>query len=533
MTTNPKSLQNDRFFTSLISDIKSYSGKDPLLPWLRGIKKMKETLASNVLKEKLPRFLQKCTQTFESDRCYRNDLRYIRVWLQLMDFVDEPKALLRTMEMNSIGIKRSLFYQAYALYYEKMKKFEEAEKMYHLGVQNLAEPVDELQKSYDQFLHRVERHRNKKVKLRELRTGRKPLSVRKIVQNDENVCNFEGRPKEIMNTGSQIVKQPVESTRVSANSCKAGDKIAQITTGRQLEKSRMFCGDDTVVVRFVDTAIIGKPEAEDACHHGLVDPTINMKEAMNAINSMFREPLETGPVSKRSQSSQHNLNNRFNVFVDENLSNRTESSHRTEEKADNEPFQIFIDDDENGENRDETDENDQFDPCEGGNSAEGSRSSNEHQDTFVFCCPKDPENSNDISAENSPRVKLREDTVVRRFVGSTILDEPAVENACHHGLVDPTVNLKEAMDDINNMFGKPIDFVRKRRAKQQEKAPAPKEDLGGFSILADDDLEHKNGPPLRKTRSSGVRDADLFEPTVFTKEALDDINKMFGMPLDF
>ena len=52
-----------------------------------------------------------------------------------MDYVDEPRALLRAMEMNSIGANRSLFYQAYALYYEKMKKFEEAEKMYHLGVQ--------------------------------------------------------------------------------------------------------------------------------------------------------------------------------------------------------------------------------------------------------------------------------------------------------------------------------------------------------------------------------------------------------------
>lgn len=52
-----------------------------------------------------------------------------------MDYVDEPKALLRTMENNQIGVKRSLFYQAYALYYEKVKKFEEADNMYHLGVQ--------------------------------------------------------------------------------------------------------------------------------------------------------------------------------------------------------------------------------------------------------------------------------------------------------------------------------------------------------------------------------------------------------------
>lgn len=52
-----------------------------------------------------------------------------------MDFVDDPKAVLKTMEVHQIGMKKSLFYQAYALYYEKMRKFDAAEKIYHLGVQ--------------------------------------------------------------------------------------------------------------------------------------------------------------------------------------------------------------------------------------------------------------------------------------------------------------------------------------------------------------------------------------------------------------
>lgn len=45
---------------------------------------MKGSLPANLLKEKLPRFLQKCTQAFESDRRYRNDMRYLRVWLELV-----------------------------------------------------------------------------------------------------------------------------------------------------------------------------------------------------------------------------------------------------------------------------------------------------------------------------------------------------------------------------------------------------------------------------------------------------------------
>ncbi|XP_031248425.1 uncharacterized protein LOC116106218 [Pistacia vera] len=493
--------QNDTafnsFFSSLIQDIKAYSGTDPLFPWLRGIKKMKEKLPSNFLKEKLPRFLQKCTQTFESERRYKNDMRYLRVWLELMDYVDDPRGLLRTMEANRIGTKRSLFYQAYALYYEKMKKFEEAEKMYHLGVQNFAEPADELQKSFEQFLHRMERHKKKRIRVLLLSTSRQ-----------------QGNSK------------------------------------RETDEPTMFAGDDTVVVKFVDKAIVGKSQTEDACHHGLVDPTINMKEAMNAINNMFREPLDTAPLGRRSRRSQkkedQGLENGFTVFVDDNLDTGIESFQRKEEKgvslmqhdgAENfqphqDPFTIFVDDEESDKIGIRNDDKENLDLNEMQNVTRGSSSSS-HVSGFVFPCPKDlpSESSDEQDAGGSPRVKLREDTVVHRFVGSTILDEPEVENVCHHGLVDPTINLKEAMADIDNMFGKPIDFVRAKRPKKQEKQPVKNPDAGGFLILADDDLEPQRQAPPKSSKKKS--DCDLFEPTMFTKEAMDDINKMFGMPLDF
>lgn len=52
-----------------------------------------------------------------------------------MDLVEDPKAFLRTIEANSIETKRSLFCLAYALNYERMKRFEEVEIMYCLEVQ--------------------------------------------------------------------------------------------------------------------------------------------------------------------------------------------------------------------------------------------------------------------------------------------------------------------------------------------------------------------------------------------------------------
>ncbi|KAF3976790.1 hypothetical protein ACB098_06G139100 [Castanea mollissima] len=564
---------NTDLFTSLISDIKSYSGNDPLLPWLRGIRKMKDSLPSQVLNEKLPRFLQKCAQTFESDRLYKNDLRYLRIWLQLMDFVEDPKTLLRTMEVNQIGKKKSLFYQAYALYYEKIKKFEEAEKMYHLGVQNLAEPADELQKSYEQFLHRMERYKNKRIQRQELRTSKRPLSASNIPPkgsktelNKENCReSWHDRalpetlpdaqfPEKIVEKNPLSVKPLMEShcTRALENSC-------NIRTGQDLSTNKEFigkigpgtiskqqvttqretlCSDDTVVVKFVDTAIVGKSEAEDACHHGLVDPTINMKEAMNAINSMFREPIETavGRRSHRSRPKEDGLNHGFQVFIDESLGNNQKEKgssilqHGGTKTCSyqQEPFKIYVDD-EGCSEIGERDESENLEHSDVQNLTEGS-----HGNAFVFPSPNDvsSEGSDDQDVQSSPQPKFREDTVVCRFVGSTISDEPEVENVCHHGLVDPTINLKEAMDDINNMFGKPIEFVRTKRSKLQDKVADSKRGFGGFSILPDDDLVQQE-VQLKPKLSGTSKGCDLFEPTVFTKEAMDDINKLFGMPLDF
>ena len=109
--------------SSVVGDIRSYSGSDPLRPWLRygtrthrfcfllpvlcclhaslpsphrpadppacplsarGLRKMERALLPATLREKLPRFMQKCAQQFQADARYRDDPRYLRVWIQLV-----------------------------------------------------------------------------------------------------------------------------------------------------------------------------------------------------------------------------------------------------------------------------------------------------------------------------------------------------------------------------------------------------------------------------------------------------------------
>ncbi|XXG39801.1 hypothetical protein AAC387_Pa01g0667 [Persea americana] len=568
MEKGQDSRKNDQLFSCLISDIKTYTGNDPLLPWLQGIGKLKESLPPHLLKEKLPRFLQRCVRTFESDKRYRNDLRYLRVWIQVMDYVDDPKGLLKAMEINKIGLKRAIFYQAYALYYEKLKKFEESDKMYHFGVQNLAEPLEELQKSYEKFLRRVELYKRRKTRRQEVRAAmtakginshhKEMNSIKSNVKIGEyhSTSEIEGTkdqiPREKYKTMKAMKESPslvAEGKKNSTNRMKmAREKpdsrvcVPSIQHHKNLEtdldKPTPFCSDDTVVVKFVGPAIVGKSEAEDPCHHGLVDPTINMKEAMNAINSMFREPLEVEPKDKRrlkrsqSESNQPSING-FEVFVDESCDLRTEKGpnhlesdehlklvnptslkeHRTAlaRKPLQETFQIF---------RDEVD---------GSEDDKENKIQHLEKDSVLHVLPHNISNVKDM--ENSSPMKPKEDTVFCRFIGSTTFGEPEVENACHHGLVDPTVNLKEALDDINGMFGKPLDFIKTNKRKKPVKSLDMKRENIGFTIFTDDNLEEQKATSC----SSSKMDVDsiLFEPTVFTKEAMYDINEMFGRPLDF
>uniref|UniRef100_J3NB03 BUB1 N-terminal domain-containing protein n=2 Tax=Oryza brachyantha TaxID=4533 RepID=J3NB03_ORYBR len=579
------------------------------------MRKMEAALPPGTLRAKLPRFLQKCAQEFQDDARYRDDPRYLRVWIQLMDYVKDARPLLKKMEKNRIGLKRAAFYMAYALYYEKHKRFEDAEKMYCLGTQNLAEPTGELQKAREQFIQRMELYKKRKSRVRQ---ERMPNEVRSTATTTNKVEGQSG-------SCTEPKSNPVQRSGSGSNphlglQHPLGRKLSRGTSGDTKSLSR-YNSDDTVVVRFVGSALVGKSETEDACHHGLVEPTINTKEAMDAISSMFLEPLEPETkLKRRSNRDQPSFNQEtsaFEIFVDEDGPNGTGPSilHDKDMKQENpkssqraSTFEIFVDENDTNcnnqkmaQHRNSNKENtkvnqkanefeifiDENEPHGNGCNTMYHKSTKcppkplhdsrqqanfDFQKPFVggFAILPDDEdeqfeenysgvniNSGTVqlirdkdtslcSRQTDSKIRcddfcpaisgLREDTVIHRFVGSAVVGEPKVENACHHGLVEPTINLKEAMDDINNMFGRPLNFKgekpkTKKTTALSERKTAP---LSGFSILADDAPEEN---PVAQVKPSDPckfeGQSDLFEPTITTRDVMAEINDMFGMPLDF
>ncbi|KAJ4772142.1 Mitotic spindle checkpoint component mad3 [Rhynchospora pubera] len=479
-TEDAQKEEEQELLSSLVSDIRCYSGSDPLRPWLHGIKRLRAALPPQALKQKLPRFLQKCVQTFESDHRYRNDARYIRVWIELMDYVDDAKVLLKKMEKNKIGLKRASFYIAYALYYEKHRKLEEAEKMYHAGVHILAEPVCELQKSYDQFLQRLELYRKRKSKMQE-RMPRKG----EMENIHATVSKGEGTSE---NLSSNVVPTKQDKPRPDTK-VKTKNGSTKTTGSTRSNNLTRFNSENTIMVRkFVDSAIVGKSVAEMSCHNGLVEPTITTEEAMRAINSMFQEPLDLDPsIQKKSRKkgnkTQNNENSTFEIFADEEERPCKSNKNPGNLMPSMGDFTILPDEEER--------------PCKS-NKNPGNLKPSMGDFTIL---PDEEEGPHNLNGNlKSINHGLKEDTVmIRKFVGSTISEESKVENACHHGLVDPTMNLKEAMDEINGMFRKPMDIPKGEKPKGGQKFPLVERQLvdnSSFSILPDDEFEETN--PMHK-----------------------------------
>uniref|UniRef100_A0ACD5YHG5 Uncharacterized protein n=1 Tax=Avena sativa TaxID=4498 RepID=A0ACD5YHG5_AVESA len=604
--------------SSVVGDIRGYSGSDPLRPWLRGIRRLEGALPPATLREKLPRFLQKCAQEFQDEPRYRDDPRYLRVWIQMMDYVKDAKPLLKKLERNRIGLKRAAFYMAYALYYEKRRRFQDAEKMYRVGIQILAEPIEELHKSHDQFIRRMELYQKRKDKLQDGMPSRA-----KALATCAN--QVEGESKNY----TELKSNPMQKLGSTSNSslCRyppiGHSKDGVLSRGTSGDNKNLYrCNsDDTVVVRFVGSALVGKSETEDACHHGLVEPTINLKEAMDDINSMFLEPVEPETMlKKRSKRAQPKFNQQagalhifvdeeqpkfnqqasaFDIFVDEdgpngnnqNVGRNRDSNKENDKKSTG--FGIFVDENgpkDNDQNtmchknnrvpprplRDSARQHDLGDfqrPFVGGfsiladdedeqceNNDDGySRSGHPTHNNITLLHSEQADSETRYRADENPVMTgPGEDTIIHRFVGSAVVDEPKAENACHHGLVDPTINLKEAMDDINNMFGKPLNFKDGKRLNRKtnvipERKAAP---ISGFSILSDDDLskdpaakdKHISGfsilsdddlskdPAAKQKPNSSCKfgsESGLFEPTITTRDVMSEINDMFGMSLDF
>ncbi|EGZ23889.1 hypothetical protein PHYSODRAFT_296145 [Phytophthora sojae] len=135
--------------------IAAYDGDDPLAAWLDYVRWLEVKMPEDTRKKF--KVLEKCTRELKDNDRYKNDMRYIRLWIQYADLVSNPKDIFKYLYQNKIGERVSLFYIGWAYVLETMANYPQAHKIYLKASQRNAEPQDLLERKYKEFQRRMSR----------------------------------------------------------------------------------------------------------------------------------------------------------------------------------------------------------------------------------------------------------------------------------------------------------------------------------------------------------------------------------------
>ncbi|KAK9822716.1 hypothetical protein WJX81_007865 [Elliptochloris bilobata] len=138
-------------------EIADYKGQDPLEVWLRFVKWTQDTFKAGGSKSELLPLLERCTRELQGVERYRDDARYLRVWIQYADCLPEPR------DEHDIGQGFSLYYIAHAAYLEIRGSYARADAVLQEGVRRLAHPVDRMRAKYQEFQQRMARRLQRKL----------------------------------------------------------------------------------------------------------------------------------------------------------------------------------------------------------------------------------------------------------------------------------------------------------------------------------------------------------------------------------
>ncbi|KAK0731588.1 Mad3/BUB1 homology region 1-domain-containing protein [Lasiosphaeris hirsuta] len=96
--------------------------------------------------------LERATKAFVSAPTYKNDPRYLKIWLHYIRFFsDLPRETFVFLSRHSIGETLALFYEEYAAWLEGAGRWAQAEEVYKLGIEREARPTSRLLRKFDEF----------------------------------------------------------------------------------------------------------------------------------------------------------------------------------------------------------------------------------------------------------------------------------------------------------------------------------------------------------------------------------------------
>ncbi|KAL5339412.1 Mad3/BUB1 homology region 1-domain-containing protein [Aspergillus crustosus] len=101
--------------------------------------------------------LERAVKSFLSSPHYKNDPRYLRLWLHYIRlFSDSPRETFAFMARHHVAEGLALFYEEFAAWLETAGRWTQADEVYRLGIDQEARPTERLVRKYSDFQRRYD-----------------------------------------------------------------------------------------------------------------------------------------------------------------------------------------------------------------------------------------------------------------------------------------------------------------------------------------------------------------------------------------
>ena len=117
---NPLKVQEHEF--EKLIEAASDDDDDPLDPYFRYVQWMQTNYPSGKTSQ-LMKLVEKGVRRFKGDSRYRNDPRFLKLWLLVAHQAREPVEVFKYLSVNKIGVDLALYYEEYAKLLEKIARY--------------------------------------------------------------------------------------------------------------------------------------------------------------------------------------------------------------------------------------------------------------------------------------------------------------------------------------------------------------------------------------------------------------------------
>lgn len=233
--------------------------------------------------------LERATKAFVSAPQYKNDPRYLKLWLLYISFfADSPRETFVFLARHGIGETLALFYEEYAAWLEGAGRWAQAEEVYKLGIEREARPTARIVRKFGEFEQRQAAQPEAGPSSPALPTVRPALAAKidpfAAVERDPQA------PGQTNGLGGQKSKSSKSKLQIFSDA----DAAPPSAMGSQASGSKGWDSIGSLADRKKENEMEPKPWTGETLQAG-------GKKSSGLKMAVFRDPVSP-PVSKRSLS---------------------------------------------------------------------------------------------------------------------------------------------------------------------------------------------------------------------------------------